>query len=95
MNTISGRRGRLVLGPDGNPISEVDLPHLSRRWVARQKAVVVAAVRGGLLSMDAACERYALTVEEYLSWQMAVDRHGLAGLRTTKAQKYRALSPND
>jgi hypothetical protein len=39
--------------------------------------------------MEEACERYALTLEEYLSWQTAVDRHGLAGLRTTKVQKYR------
>jgi len=51
--------------------------------------MVVAAVRGGLLSMEEACERYALTLEEYLSWQSAVDRYGLKGLRTTKTQEYR------
>jgi hypothetical protein len=50
---------------------------------------VVAAVRGGLLSLEEACERYVLTVEEYLGWQRSIDRHGLAGLRTTKIQKYR------
>jgi hypothetical protein len=55
----------------------------------RQKAIVVAAVKGGLLSIDEASGRYALTVEEYLSWQDAVERHGLAGLRTTKIQRYR------
>jgi hypothetical protein len=31
-----------------------------------------------------------LTVEEYLSWQRSIDRHGLAGLRTTRIQDYRA-----
>ena len=30
---------------------------------------MIAAVRGGLLSLDEACSRYMLTVEEYLSWQ--------------------------
>ncbi|MEM7637334.1 MAG: DUF1153 domain-containing protein, partial [Pseudomonadota bacterium] len=28
-------------------------------------------------------------VEEYLSWQRSIDRHGLAGLRTTRIQDYR------
>ncbi|ORE98856.1 hypothetical protein ATO4_00780 [Aurantimonas sp. 22II-16-19i] len=55
----------------------------------RRKAEVVAAVRGGLLSLDEACSRYTLTVEEFLSWQMSIDQHGLAGLRTTQIQEYR------
>jgi hypothetical protein len=25
-----------------------------------------------------------------LSWQMSIDQHGLAGLRTTRLQQYRA-----
>ena len=79
----------MVLGPDGSPITKADLPELSRRWVGRKKAIVVAAVRGGLLTIEEACARYALTMEEYLSWQAAVDRHGLKGLRTTKIQEYR------
>jgi hypothetical protein len=44
-----------------------------------RKAIVVAAVRGGLLSMNEACERYRLTSEELLSWQAQVDRNGLKG----------------
>ena len=55
----------------------------------RRKATVVAAVRGGLLSLEEACERYTLSVEEFMSWQAAIEKHGLAGLRTTKVQKYR------
>jgi len=51
---------------------------------------VVAAVRGGLLSLEEACSRYTLTVEEFLSWQASIDQHGLAGLRTTRIQQYRA-----
>ncbi len=62
----------------------------TKRWVPRRKAQVVAAVQGGVLSLDEACVRYALTVEEFVSWQRAIDRHGLAGLRATHAQDYRA-----
>lgn len=83
-------RVKLVIGPDGVPLSAQDLPPAStKRWVIRRKAVVVAAVRGGLLTLEEACERYTLTIDELLSWQTALDRHGLAGLRTTKLQNYR------
>ena len=83
-------RVKYVIGPDGSPLTMADLPSTStKRWVIRRKAVVVAAVRGGLLNLEEACERYTLTVEEFLSWQMSIDQHGLAGLRTTKIQKYR------
>jgi Protein of unknown function (DUF1153) len=50
---------------------------------------VVAAVRGGLLSLEEACSRYTLTVDEFLSWQYSIDQHGLAGLRCTRTQQYR------
>ena len=79
-----------VIGPDGSPLTLADLPPAStRRWVIRRKAEVVAAVRGGLLSLEEACARYTLTVEEFLSWQYSIDQHGLAGLRTTRIQQYR------
>ena len=79
-----------VMGPNGKWLSLADLPAPdTKRWVPRRKAEVVAAVRGGLLSLEDACERYALTVEEFLSWQMSIDQHGLAGLRTTRIQQYR------
>ena len=55
-----------------------------------RKAQVVAAVRGGLLSLDDACSRYRLTVDEFLNWQQSIESHGLAVLRTIKIQDYRA-----
>jgi hypothetical protein len=83
-------RPKHVIGPDGSPLTMADLPALStKRWVIRRKAQVVAAVRGGLLSLEEACSRYMLTVDEFLSWQSSIDQHGLAGLRTTRVQKYR------
>lgn len=79
-----------VIGPDGTPLTIKDLPPTStKRWVIRRKAEVVAAVRGGLLTLEEACERYTLTVEEFLSWQKAIDAHGLPGLRATRVQQYR------
>jgi hypothetical protein len=83
-------RVKYVIGPDGSPLTVADLPPPStRRWVIRRKAEVVAAVRGGLLSLDEACSRYTLTVDEFLSWQMSIDQYGLPGLRTTRIQQYR------
>ena len=41
------------------------------------------------LSLEDACARYSLTVEEFLGWQRSIDKHGLAGLRTTRLQQYR------
>ncbi|WP_374308925.1 DUF1153 domain-containing protein [Methylocella sp.] len=83
-------RSKYVIGPDGSPLTLSDLPPVStKRWVIRRKAEVVAAVRGGLLSLEDACSRYTLTVDEFLSWQMSIDQHGLAGLRTTRIQQYR------
>ncbi len=83
-------RVKYVIGPDGSPLTIADLPPKeTKRWVIRRKAEVIAAVRGGLLSLEEACERYMLTVEEYLSWQRSIDRHGLRGLKTTKLQDFR------
>ena len=79
-----------VIGPLGEPLTVADLPSPStKRWVVRRKAIVVAAVRGGLLTLDEACLRYSITGEEFLAWQRSVDRHGLPGLRTTRIQQYR------
>ncbi len=79
-----------VIGPRGQPLTRANLPPPdTKRWVIRRKAEVVAAVRGGILSIDEACRRYTLSLEEFLSWQRAIDNHGLAGLRATRAQDYR------
>jgi hypothetical protein len=83
-------RARYVIGPDGSPLTIADLPPANtRRWVIRRKAEVVAAVRGGLLSLNDACERYRLTIDEFLSWQRSIEKHGLPGLRATRVQEYR------
>ena len=90
MNEPLRPRAKYVIGPDGSPLTIADLPAPgTKRWVIRRKAEVVAAVRGGLLSLEEACARYTLTVEEFLAWQRAIDKYGLPGLRTTRVQQYR------
>ena len=79
-----------VVGPLGAPMALADLPSSdTKRWVARRKAEVVAAVHGGLLTIGEACDRYQLTLEEFASWQRHSDRSGLQGLRATRIQYYR------
>jgi hypothetical protein len=87
---VDNKGERYVIGPTGARLTLSDLPPANtQRWVIRRKAEVVAAVKGGLLSLDDACERYKLTNEEFVTWQAAIDQHGLAGLRTTRIQQYR------
>ena len=81
-----------VVAPHGKPLDLKDLPAPdTKRWVIRRKAEVVAGVRGGLLTIEEACERYTLSLEEFLSWQRLIDSHGVRGLRATKVQDYRAI----
>jgi hypothetical protein len=75
------------------PIASLDSlpPPETKRWVIRRKAEVVAAVRAGILSLEEACRRYTLSIEEFLSWQRLVESHGLPGLRVTRLQDYRGV----
>ncbi len=88
----SDRSGRapLPIGPSGNPLTLEDLPPSNTvRWVIRRKAELVAAIRGGLLSLEDACERYQLSEEELQSWANSIAKHGTRGLRSTRLQLYR------
>ncbi|MDB5688532.1 MAG: hypothetical protein JWL91_408 [Sphingomonas bacterium] len=88
MSSILGRKSS-VIGPLGEELTMENLPPTgTTRWVARRKAEVVAAVKGGLLSLDEVCDRYALTIEEFATWQRLFERSGLPGLRATRIQVY-------
>ncbi len=79
-----------VVGPDGKLLTLDDLPPPeTKRWVARRKAEVVAAVRAQLLTLEEACKRYNLSTEEFVGWEAAIDTHGLGGLRVTRSQDFR------
>src|ERR1700751_3626957 len=74
---------------------DFDLPPLdTKRRVTRRKAVVVNAVRAGVISLEEVCRRYDLSVEELLAWQRAIDTHGVPGLRVTRLQIYRDNPPS-
>ena len=78
------------------PLGLAELPPVNTtRWVTRRKAAVVAAVREGVITLEEACRRYHLSVEEFTSWQRLVDRHGLPGLRATRIQDYRRPDTTD
>ncbi|MBT7942470.1 MAG: DUF1153 domain-containing protein [Alphaproteobacteria bacterium] len=80
------------LSPSGKLMTFKDLPPAgTQRWVIRRKAEVVAGVHGGLISLEQACRRYELSVDEFRSWEKLLKDHGMAGLRTTRAKKYRCL----
>lgn len=92
---MNGESKDAFVRPDTHgPLSSLPPPN-TKRWVIRRKAAVVAAVRGGLLSLEDACQRYTLSTEEFLSWQRLIDRHGMRGLRATRLQDYRAGRPQD
>ena len=72
-----------------NPmLSDLPSPNI-KRWHIQRKAIVVAAVRTGLIDAAEACARYGITIEEFLSWGRLLDEHGMRGLRTTYLKKYR------
>jgi len=73
---------------DPPPCLELPSPD-TKRWVVRRKAIVVQAVRNGSISLQEACRRYNLSVEEFLAWQRAIERYGIPGLRVTRLQIYR------
>ncbi len=74
-------------------MTAADLPPAdTKRWVVRRKALVVFGVRGGILSLKEACDYYNLSEEEFESWDHAIDRHGVRGLRVTRLKEYREPS---
>lgn len=82
MNRDKTRPIAYVIGPTGDILTKEDLPAPNtKRWVLRRKAEVVVAVRGGLLTLDDACKRYRLTVEEFTAWQRAVETMSRRPLR--------------
>lgn len=84
-----------VIGPYGEILTREMLPTANARWTVRRKAEVVAAVHGGLISLDEACAKYRITKEEYDLWDRAIERAGLSALRVTQIQKYRKIVERD
>ena len=78
------KHGTQVIGPDGSVLTRANLPPANlKRWVARRKAEIIAAVKGGLLTMPEACRRYSLSNVEFLEWERHYESEGLEGLRAS------------
>ena len=93
MSEPRDRFQKRIVGFDGRLISIGDLPPSNtKRWCTSRKALIVTGVRAGLITIEEACERYNLSIEEFLTWQELIDRYGVRGLRVTKIQEYRATS---
>jgi len=69
-------------------MTELPSPN-TRRWVARRKAAVVAAVSGGTISLAEACRRYRMSEEELSAWLCAFENDGILGLRVGSLQQRR------
>src|ERR1700732_1051722 len=75
------------------PSSTTDLPPPDTKpWVTRRKAVLVNAVRTGVISLEEVCRRYELSVEEFLAWERAIDPHGFTGHPATNLSRQPAPS---
>lgn len=77
-----------VMSPYG-VVTVADLPSAGERWTIRRKTIVATAISGGILSIEEACKRYDLSVDEFMSWQRLLKKHGVQGLRATRTQEYR------
>ncbi len=70
-------------------LSELPPPDI-KRWGVRRKAAVVAAVKNGAITLDDVCWLYDISVEEFLTWQEMIEKHGVRGLHVNRLQVYRA-----
>ena len=80
----------IVRDLQGIVITPVDLPPPNTvRWTANRKAIVVRAVRGGLVPMQEVLDRYHMTEKEFVIWERGLQDDGDVGLKVTHFQKRR------
>ena len=83
----------VVINPNKLKSSKLTLDDLppadTTHWVISRKAMVVAAVQQGLITLDDALARYSLSEEEFTAWHHAIEQHGVKGLRATQPHKQR------
>jgi len=84
-----------IAGSTSQPALDALPPPNTTRWVPRRKAEVLAAIANGHLTLDDACARYSLSVDELAGWQRLFQHGGVKGLRATRVQDYRAVLKAD
>jgi hypothetical protein len=64
-----------VIGPYGNLLTIEALPKGANiRWVRRRKEELVLAVQHGIIPLEEACSRYALSLDEFSAWRRQFER---------------------
>jgi hypothetical protein len=70
-------------------------PPETKRWTIRRKAAILIAVRADVMSREEACQRFFISEEEPVGWEVAFERAGIPGLRVTTLQFYRRAAGLD
>ena len=74
----------------GNVITPNDLPSPTTvRWTFNKKAIVVCAVRGGLVTLEHVLDRFHMTEKEFSIWEEGLKNDGSQGLKVTHFQRRR------
>lgn len=90
MNAMQNEKLLVVRDLQGNIIAPYDLPPAGTvRWTPNRKAIVVRAVRGGLVSIQEILDRYHMTEREFLIWESGLKDDGITGLKVTHFQRRR------
>lgn len=72
------------------PLSIGDASGKPIRWVMQRKIELLTAIRTGTLTVEDACRKYRLSMDELLAWRDALNRYGPNGLLATR--RYRTTS---
>lgn len=68
----------------GEPFPFPELPDRKSRWAPSRKAMVIEAIRSGLIPTETVQIRYGISDEELARWISSYDARGQAGLRVTR-----------
>jgi Protein of unknown function (DUF1153) len=71
--------------PVSNPVTmtAADLPARIGRWTPVKKMMVIEAIVAGLITKEAALQRYAIGEDEFSLWWQRYAGFGRTGLKTT------------
>lgn len=88
------RTGTIVRLPDGCILTTASLPPPDTRWIASRKNLVVEAVIHGVITVEMAAKRYALSRAELNEWirQRLFEQGGPRALRATVRRPRRATA---
>ena len=85
LSRLSKQKRKVAVGLRGNVIAPYDLPPAQgARWTPMRKVDLIAAILGGVITLDEAKARYALTTEELSEWRRGLAAGGVKGLKASR-----------